>query len=185
VIRVSRNQILAVLGIAAFALSGCGHAGSSGKAGGAGALGEGQASASASAGGVGELGSRGTPSPSTGTTSGNSGGGPQIVYFKVAQQPLCPIVGTSAAPYSRPEQPVRLAWKVTGASGIALSIDDPTFFQQHHSGTYGSYGTQGTIDLSFPCATNTTKRTTTHTYTINTLGGNSKGKTISVTAQNP
>jgi hypothetical protein len=181
VIRVSRYQIVAALGLTAFALAACGHSGTTGPSGGAGALGAGP-SASASASGAGALGAAGTPSP--GTTSGNSGKGPQIAYFKVTQQPLCPITGTSDAPYSRKEQPVRLAWKVTGASGIALSIDDPDFFKQHHSGTYGSYGAEGTVELSFPCSTDPNKRTVTHTYTINTLGDNSKGKTISVTAQN-
>ncbi|MEN3307662.1 MAG: hypothetical protein V7603_3864 [Micromonosporaceae bacterium] len=172
----------AALGIAALAISGCGHSAPQGGAGGSGAFGAGQRSASP--GGTGALGAGTTAAPSSAAHSGGSGSGPQIVYFKVTQQPLCAITGTSDAPYKRPEQPVKLAWKVTGASGVALSIDDPNFFKKYHSGSWQNYGPEGTVELPFAC-TDTAKRSTTHTYTINTLGDSSKGKTISVTAQNP
>jgi hypothetical protein len=186
VIRVSRNllRVCTALGVAALALSGCGHKSSGGTSGGTGAFGAGQASASASAGGSGALGA-GSPAPTRPSTADSGGApGPRIVSFTVKQHPQCAIVGTSAAPYSQPEKPVVLAWKVTGASGIALSIDDPNFFKKYHSGSWHNYGQEGTVELPFPC-TDTTRQSTTHTYTLDTLGDNSKEKTISVTAQNP
>jgi hypothetical protein len=178
--QVIRNPACAALGIAALALGAC-HSGSGGKSG-TGALAAASVDAtppSAGPSGIGMLGGGGSAAPSS-----HAAAGPAIVYFKVTQPPQCEIKGTSAAPFSRPEQPVRLAWKVTGASGVALSIDDPGFFKAHHSGSYHSYGPEGSVELSFPC-TDTAKPSTTHTYTLDTLGDTTKEKTISVSAQNP
>jgi hypothetical protein len=114
-----------------------------------------------------------TPIPSTTAKSNpSSGPGPVIVSFKVLQQPACPVAGTSDAPFSTPGQPVILAWKVTGATKVALSMD---------GGLYGSdYRPEDQQSLYFQCDTSRTK--TTHTYTITTSGGGaSRSQTLSVT----
>jgi hypothetical protein len=121
-------------------------------------------------------GTRSTPTP---TPSRATGGGPQIVFFTVTRKPACPVVPTKDNPQGYPPQPVTISWKVTGASGVGLSVDQPNFFAQYHKGSYRDYsGSEGSETLSFPC--DTTKNTSTHTYTINTLGANSAGKTITV-----
>jgi hypothetical protein len=98
----------------------------------------------------------------------------QIVSFTVTRQPACPVVGTPDAPFSAPGQDIAIEWKVTGATRVALSVD---------KGLYQTYdGIHGTATISFPCDTN--QPMTTHTYTINTLGGGtSRSKTLTVTKQ--
>ena len=109
-----------------------------------------------------------SPNPSPART------GPQIVSFTVAKKPSCPVVGTPDNPQSYPGQPVTISWKISGASGVTLSIDGP--------GKYRDYdGLQGSETLSFPC--DTSRPTSTHTYTIRTFGGNAVTKTITVSAQ--
>lgn len=127
-----------------------------------------------------------TNNSNTGNGTGNGGGtttrspspspartGPQIISFSVTKRPSCPVIGTPDAPQSYPGQPVTISWKISGASGVTLSVDGP--------GKYRDYdGSQGSEILSFPCDTD--KPTTTHTYTIRTLGGNAVTKTITVSA---
>lgn len=178
---MNRFRLIVLSGLgAALTLGACGH--NAGKAaGGSGALGAGPSGAPASASaGTGNLGAGPAPSGAAGATRPAGPSGPQIVYFKVTGKPRCPVVGTSDAPFSAPAEPVVLAWQVTGASGVALSIDDPGFYNAHHSGGYGSYGAQASVSLSFPCG-DITKQQTTHTYTINTLGDGSRAKTLTVT----
>jgi hypothetical protein len=179
-------RVCAAAGVAAFALSGCGGGSakkSTGTGTGTGAFGAGQGSAST---GTGMLGTGATPSAGSGSTGGGGQqqSGPQIVFFKVTQQPQCEAIGTTDAPYKQPAIPVRLSWKVTGAAGVALSVDDPGSYKRTHYGSFGSYGAEGTVEINFTCQASS-GRTTKHTYTIDTLGDNSKEKTISVTATNP
>jgi hypothetical protein len=125
--------------------------------------------------GKGDLGAGPTGGPSK--SSDDKGGGPRIVSFKVVQDPACGVQGSSDAPFSQPAKDIKLSWQVSNAESVALSIDDPNFFKAHHSGTYGTYGTTYTISLSFPCSTTSNK--TSHTYTINTIGGGtSVGKSL-------
>ena len=118
-----------------------------------------------------------------GSNSGNGNGnqyspsptptGPRIISFVVANKPSCPVVGTPDNPKSYPGQPVTIAWKISGATGVTLSVDGP--------GAYRDYnGKQGSETLSFGC--DTSQRTSTHTYTITTLGPNSVAKTLTVSA---
>ena len=115
------------------------------------------------------------PTPKSSTTpksSPSAASGPVIVSFKVLQQPACPVVGTTDAPFSTPGQPVVVGWKVTGATKVALSMD---------GGLYGSdYGPEDQQALNFTC--DTSKAKTSHTYTITTSGGGaSRSQTITVT----
>ncbi len=177
------RTVIGTLAAFALVLTGCGHTAAHT---GSGSLGAGGAPSASANAGVGNLGTGGGASASpgtggTGSTRSPEPSGPRIVYFKVTSKPACPVVGTSAAPFSAPGQPVTLAWKVTGASGVALSIDDPGFFDAHHTGSYQDYGNEGTVTLAFGCG-DTSKPQTTHRYTINTMGGSdSAAKTISVT----
>jgi hypothetical protein len=92
----------------------------------------------------------------------------KIVYFKVEGSAACPESGQAV----NSPGGITIAWKVTGGTNVALSIDDPNFFAQHGSGTYRSdYPTTGTESLSFPCEVNI-GATATHSYTIDTIGGN-------------
>jgi hypothetical protein len=115
------------------------------------------------------------PTPKASTTpksSPSAATGPVIVSFKVLQQPACPVVGTTDAPFSTPGQPVIVGWKVTGATKVALSMD---------GGLYGSnYGPEDQETVNFTC--DTSKPKTSHTYTITTSGGGaSKSQTLTVT----
>src|SRR5260221_10869417 len=56
---------------------------------------------------------------------------PRIVYFKVVQKPKCPE-GTAVK--RADAVPVIISWKVTGAKGVALSVDNP-----NQVGSYGDY----------------------------------------------
>jgi hypothetical protein len=68
---------------------------------------------------------------------------------------------------------------VTGASQVALSLDDPSFYKDNGSGSFGEYGAQDTETVPFSCDP-TAGPTTTHQYTLNTVGPNSVSMTISV-----
>src|SRR6266540_4184977 len=136
----------------------------------------------------GATGSTTTPSPSVsasvgvGTATGTGGGtghssaspkprtsssaspqtGPRIVYFKVTQQPRCP---EGTAVFRAPAVPVIISWKVTGATGVALSVDNPDLV-----GAYGRYGPEGTETFTFSCG-GEVNSIETHVYTIYTTGG--------------
>jgi hypothetical protein len=80
--------------------------------------------------------------------------GPQIVYFRFRQQPKC----TASGP-----QPAIVEWKVSGATGAALSVDNPGIV-----GSYRKYsGTTGSETLYVSCAPGNTE---SHVYTIYTTG---------------
>ena len=119
----------------------------------------------------------------TGTGHGGDAGGrdgdahgAQIVSFTVVQQPTCPS-GTTK--YETPGVPLKISWKVTGATGVALSVDDP-----HRVGSYGSYGTEGTLEFTFSCG-GAVGSTETHRYTLTTTGGSGqpKAKTLTVSTK--
>jgi hypothetical protein len=194
VIRGTRFVVIAAAVAATITLAGCG--GKAGKS-------SNSADSSPSV-GIGQIGALNIPSASPSTTSGTgsgsgsgsgSGGGgggtkssptkasssTTIVYFKVTTKPQCAVVGTTDAPFSQPAQPVTVAWKVTGpATGVALSIDDPTFFSRYGTGSWKSgYKLEDSETLSFPC--DTSKANSSHTYTINTTPGGAKSSTITVT----
>jgi hypothetical protein len=119
-----------------------------------------------------------SPTPKATTTpkaSPSTASGPQIVSFKVTHQPMCPVVGTPDAPYSAPGQDVTIAWKVTGATKVSLSVDGPGIYRD-------DYGLEDMQVLSFGC--DTSKPQSTHTYTINTIGGGtSKSQKLTVSIQ--
>jgi hypothetical protein len=119
-------------------------------------------------------------SAGTGTGKGNGAGdrnngghgGAQIVSFEVVQQPRC-ASGTTA--YETPAVPLKIKWKVTGATGVALSVDDP-----NRVGSYGSYGPEETMEFTFSCG-GAVGSTETHKYTIHTTGGSGQAKSKTVT----
>jgi hypothetical protein len=101
----------------------------------------------------------------------NSPGSAHIVYFKISQQPKCPQ-GTNKFPV--PGVPVEITWKVTGATGVALSVDDP-----HHVGSYGKFGPEGKMTFQFSC-NGKPGTTESHTYRITTTGGTGSPQTSQV-----
>ena len=140
-------------------------------------------------------GSTGTPSPPSGTstgtratathtTTGTGQSGPRIDEFVIVQQPTCPVIGTTDSPFSAPGQDVKLEWKTSGGvAKVALSVDNPTFFDSTGTGNYAEYSPSDNVDLGFSCD-DLTKPQTTHTYTINTIGGGkSVAKTLTISAQ--
>lgn len=108
------------------------------------------------------------------TTGGH--GGAQIVSFEVVQQPRC-ASGTDK--YETPAVPLKIKWKVAGATGVALSVDDP-----NRVGSYGNYGVEETMEFTFSCG-GAVGSTETHKYTIHTTGGSgqAKSKTLTVSAK--
>jgi hypothetical protein len=122
----------------------------------------------------------GNPRPSASPSTSAAPSGAQIAYFKVTHQPACPVVATADAPFSAPGQDLTIAWKVTGATGVALSVDNPNYYASNKQGSFGSYGPEQSQTIGFGC--DTSKPNSTHTYTINTTGGGaSKSMTITVT----
>lgn len=99
------------------------------------------------------------------------------VTISVVRQPTCPVHGTPDAPFSAPGTDVIISWKVTGASGAALAVDNPNIY-----GAYGMYDASGQLSLAFGCSGTTGK--TTHTYTVWPTGVKDVSKTISVSATN-
>jgi hypothetical protein len=69
---------------------------------------------------------------------------------------------------------------VSGASNVALSLDDPTFYMKNGAGSYGEFPSSGTIDFAFECDP-TVLPNTTHTYTLNTVSKPSVAMTLTVT----
>lgn len=116
----------------------------------------------------------------TGTGSPNSdknaGHGAQIVSFEIVQQPRC---ASGTTKYETPAVPLKIKWKVTGATGVALSVDDP-----HRVGSYGNYGLEETMEFTFSCG-GAVGSTETHKYTITTTGGSgeAKSKTLTVSTK--
>jgi hypothetical protein len=105
----------------------------------------------ASGGGTGGDSNQATDQGTQGTHQDN---GPQIVYFRFRQQPKC----TASGP-----QPAIIEWKVSGATGAALSVDNPGIV-----GSYRKYsGTTGSETLYVSCAPGNTE---SHVYTIYTTG---------------
>ena len=80
--------------------------------------------------------------------------GPEIEYFRVAQEPQCPG-GTDNFPTEG--QPVVLEWRVTGTEQVTLSIDGP--------GVYNTYPAEGSDTINFPCA-GAEGDTQQHTYLL-------------------
>lgn len=119
-----------------------------------------------------------TTHKTTTTTTSHPPAGPVIVSFTVVQKPSCPINGTPDAPYSKPGTPVIIAWKITGAAGAAIAVDNPTLY-----GAYGKdYPATGQLELSFPCSGTTGQ--TTHKYTVWPKDAKTISKTLTVSAQN-
>jgi hypothetical protein len=118
----------------------------------------------------------GTTPPAT--TTPPTDPAPKIVSFTVVQKPVCPVNGTPDAPFSQPGKPVVISWKITGADGAAISVDDPTNY-----GAYGStYPATGQLELSFPCSNKAGQ--TTHKYTVWPKGYKTISQTLTVSAQN-
>jgi hypothetical protein len=97
--------------------------------------------------------------------------------ISVKKQPTCPVHGTPDAPFTSPGTDVVIEWKVTGATGAAIAVDNPNTY-----GAYGMYGTTGQLTLAFGCTDKPGK--TTHTYTVWPTGNKNVSKTISVSATN-
>jgi hypothetical protein len=137
----------------------------------------------------GQANSSGGSGKSGGSSNGGSGSGggkstssssppSASATISVKKQPLCPRNGTPDAPFSTPGQDVTIAWKVTGATKAALSVDQP-----NHYASYGSdYPTSGELTLPFSC--NNTPGKTSHTYTVWPAGNKNVSKSITVSATN-
>ncbi|GLZ37343.1 hypothetical protein [Actinokineospora sp. NBRC 105648] len=114
----------------------------------------------------------------TTTTTKPATSGAKIVSFTVVSKPACPVLAKPGAPFSSPGSPVVIAWKITGATGAAISLDSP--------GMYGSYGSDypasGQLELGFTC--DTTPGKTTHTYTVFAKDMKSVSQSLTVSATN-
>jgi hypothetical protein len=107
------------------------------------------------------------------TTGGNTTAGPRIVWFRITQRPQC-SQGTDV--YSSPAVPLRIAWQTSGATGVALSVDNPGLV-----GSYGSYGPSGSQEFTFGCG-GSAGSTESHTYEIYTISSAGTRKHASLTA---
>jgi hypothetical protein len=97
--------------------------------------------------------------------------------ISVVKQPTCPVHGTPEAPFSSPGTDVVIEWKVTGATGAAIAVDNPNTYA-----AYGTYGATGQLTLAFGCTDKPGK--TSHSYTVWPAGNKNVSKTISVSATN-
>lgn len=88
---------------------------------------------------------------------------PRISYLRVAQRPKC---AEGTAVFRAEPVPLVLEWKITGATGGALSVDDPS----GTPGTYGPVDLEGSMEFSFAC-TGEVGTTEKHTYALYTVGG--------------
>ncbi len=121
-----------------------------------------------------------TPKATTAKASPSAASGPQIEYFKVSGNASCDEQGPG---FSAPGT-VTLTWKVTGATKVALSIDDPSFFSAHGTGSFDDYPATTTQTIPFACNV-PTGHTATHQYTLDTIdGGLHKSITIEASAVN-
>jgi hypothetical protein len=119
-----------------------------------------------------------SPTPKTNTTT--SASGPQIVYFKVSGNASCSESGPG---FSAPGT-VTLTWKVTGATRVGLSINDPTFYSKNGKGSFDDYPATDTETIPFSCNVSS-GATATNQYTLDTLdGGAHKSMTIKASAVN-
>jgi hypothetical protein len=200
IMRMARGRLWAVAGVAVASLTLAGCAKST-SVDGSGSLNGGAPSVAPSVpkgsggsgdGSPGAKGSNGSTAKKTGTTTARhttatntnttaNPNGPRIVSFEVVEQPSCPVTASSDAPFSSPAKDVKIAWEVSGATKVALSIDDPTFFKQHGSGTYAEYSWHETVSLAFSCEGS--DQYVSHTYTIDTVdGGPTAERSITVRA---
>ena len=97
----------------------------------------------------------------------------KIVSFKLVQKPKC---AEGTAVFRAPSVPAIIKWKITGATGAALSVDDAT----HTAGTYGPEPVSGTETFTFGC-NGPVGSTEKHTYAIYTVGGG-KQRSLTITA---
>jgi len=103
-------------------------------------------------------GNGGATTQPTWTPTHTTQAGPQVVYFRFKQQPKCISPGNTL--------PAIIEWKVSGATGAALSVDNPGIV-----GSYRTYdGTTGSETLYAGCG-GSPGSTEKHTYTIYTVGG--------------
>jgi hypothetical protein len=122
----------------------------------------------------------GTTAPAKATTKA-ADTAPRIVTFEVSQQPECPIIATSDAPFHKDGTPIKLRWKAVNVPGVSLSLDAPTWFDTYKTGNYDAdLPASGEIEISFVCDTND-QPNTNHTYTLDTLGSVDVRKSITVT----
>ncbi|MFI5934231.1 hypothetical protein [Actinoplanes sp. NPDC051494] len=104
------------------------------------------------------------------------GSGPRIVSFRVVQKPKC---AEGTAVFRAKAVPLVIAWEITGATGGALSVDDPT----GTPGTYDEVGLVGTEEFGFSCG-GPVGSTETHKYDIYTVGGGTqKSRSLTVSAK--
>ncbi|MBU2665915.1 hypothetical protein KOI35_20600 [Actinoplanes bogorensis] len=97
----------------------------------------------------------------------------KVVSFKLVQKPKCP---EGTAVFRAPAVPAIIKWKITGATGAALSVDDPT----GTPGTYGPVELSGTETFMFQC-NGPVGSVEKHTYAIYTVGGG-KQRSMTITA---
>lgn len=128
---------------------------------------------------------------SSGTGSGgtaNTGAKPpaparaRILSFAVTRKPQCEVVASGSTP-GQPAIDIRLSWSVAGADHVAFSDDEPDYYESHgeRAGKRGIFPTTFTETIEFPC--NGPEESTTHEYTINTMGSApSRKMTITYTA---
>ncbi|MFF5176865.1 hypothetical protein ACFY2Q_02405 [Micromonospora sp. NPDC000316] len=112
---------------------------------------------------------------STGGDSGQSGtkaSGPVISYFRVTAKPRCPA-GTSANPIAG--SGVRMEWRVSNVTAVALSIDGGGIYRDDYPAT-------GSEEFTFPCSGGEGD-IQKHTYTLTARNAHgTQTKTIVVTA---
>ena len=121
-----------------------------------------------------------SPTPKTNTTTQAAPSGPVIVYFKVSGNASCSESGPG---FSAPGT-VTLTWKVTGATKVGLSINDPTFYSKNGKGSFDDYPATDTQTIPFSCNVSS-GQTATNQYTLDTLdGGAHKSMTIKASAVN-
>lgn len=113
-----------------------------------------------------------TATPSHSGTGGGNGGSSVTLTLAITQQPACPVVATSDSPFSSPGSDIIIHWTVSGgATGVAVSMDDPNFFAQYHTGSQQNFdGKSGDAELPYSCDI-TVQPNTKHVYTFDTLGG--------------
>ncbi len=101
--------------------------------------------------------------------------GPRV-KLTVAQKPKCE---EGTAVFRAKAVPLIIKWKITGATGAALSVDDPT----NTPGTYGTVELEGSEEFFFTCAGDV-GTVETHTYAIYSVGGGAtRSKTVKVSAK--
>lgn len=103
---------------------------------------------------------------------------PKVESLTVVTKPSCPVIGSPDAPYATRGHDIVIRWKVSGAKGSAIAVDNPGLY-----GAYSSdYPATGQLTLPFPCSGSTGN--TTHTYTVWPAGAKGVSKTLTVSAQN-